>query len=347
MKLFAYKSPLVALLAIAFACQLGGCSKKDEAAAPAAVPAVASAPAAPAGVANADQPATADQQADAMDEKLNAYIKCYNRIDERAHRSISRYQSWVKDMKAGPSGKETLVYGLYQIDGETIGECKQSFAQATALKPGIPLDAAATTYINALDAFNQVVEEAYSYYERGNYKDDKFAKGKALHPQLVAQMTAFQAASEKFSDAIEEVNDKRLDAEMAQLEKEDGRKLPYLRMATMRNAKLLSRLIGNETFPADQAAAKLEAYEKIVDETLNFAKANKGSAPSSWFTFESATEDFRKAAKERVRRIRDKVPYNEGEKMMLKPGSAWMVEGSEEKVSRAYNNLVETSNSLH
>ena len=59
-----------------------------------------------------------------------------------------------------------------------------------------------------------------------------------------------------------------------------------------------------------------------------------------------ALEDYRKASKERVRRIRDKVPYSDGEKMMLKPGSGWMVEGSQEKANTAYNKLVETSNRL-
>lgn len=343
MKFFAHKPTLVALLAIALACQLGGCSKKDATAGSAPA---AGAPAAPGGLANRDKPA-ADPQADAMDEKLNAYIKCYNRADETAHRSINRYKSWVKDMKAGPSGKETLIYGLYEISNNTVGECKQSFSQAAALKPGIPLDAVATAYVNALDALNKVVQEAYPYYERENYKDDKFAKGKALHPQLVAQMSAFMDASEKFSDAIEEVNDQRLATQMAQLEKEDGRKLPYLRMATMREAKLLSRVIAQETFSVEQATAKLDAYEKITDETLNFAESNKGSAPISWSLFKGATEGFRKAAKERVRRIRDKVPYSEGDKMLFRSGSGWMVEGSEEKVSKAYNNLVETSNSLH
>ncbi|MCL1960363.1 MAG: YiiG family protein, partial [Desulfovibrionaceae bacterium] len=58
-------------------------------------------------------------------------------------------------------------------------------------------------------------------------------------------------------------------------------------------------------------------------------------------------EDYRKAAKQRLRRVRDKVPYNEGEKMMLKPGSAWMVEGSAEQLTKAYNELIETSNRLH
>ena len=60
-----------------------------------------------------------------------------------------------------------------------------------------------------------------------------------------------------------------------------------------------------------------------------------------------AAVTYNKAAKQRVRRVRDNVPYNEGEKMMLKPGSAWMVEGSAEQFTKAYNSLVEASNRLN
>ena len=47
---------------------------------------------------------------------------------------------------------------------------------------------------------------------------------------------------------------------------------------------------------------------------------------------------------QRVRRVRDQVPYSTGEQMMLKPGSDWMVEGSPGKTLKAYNELVERSN---
>jgi hypothetical protein len=91
----------------------------------------------------------------------------------------------------------------------------------------------------------------------------------------------------------------------------------------------------------------LAAYESTTDEAMKYGAANKSELPMSWFTLEHAAEDYRKAAKQRLRRVRDKVPYNEGEKMMLKPGSAWMVEGSAEQLTKAYNELIETSNRLH
>ncbi len=135
-----------------------------------------------------------------------------------------------------------------------------------------------------------------------------------------------------------------LDARLAEVEKNQGRKSTYFRMAMMRKAKQLAGTIGEETFDAAKAGEQLASYEKITDEALAYVKANSGDVSAEWSTLASASEEVRKSAKERVRRIRDKVPYNEGEKMMLKPGSAWMVDGSTEKFIKAYNGLVDASN---
>ena len=45
-----------------------------------------------------------------------------------------------------------------------------------------------------------------------------------------------------------------------------------------------------------------------------------------------------------MRRIRDKTPYSQGDKMMLSGGGGWMVEGSPARLLRDYNQLVEAYN---
>ena len=154
---------------------------------------------------------------DDLGSKLNIYVECYNKLDGDAHKSIERYASWVKNMKVGPTGKEQVVYGLYEIDSGDIAECTKQFGEAQALKPQLGLDAVGAEYIKALGDLAQVAGEMYPYYDREDYKDDKFAKAKQLHPKFAAQVDIFQAASQKFSDELETENDKRLEAEMAQL----------------------------------------------------------------------------------------------------------------------------------
>ena len=45
-----------------------------------------------------------------------------------------------------------------------------------------------------------------------------------------------------------------------------------------------------------------------------------------------------------MRRIRDKTPYSQGDKMMMNAGGGWMIEGSPARVLRDYNQLIEAYN---
>ncbi len=66
----------------------------------------------------------------------------------------------------------------------------------------------------------------------------------------------------------------------------------------------------------EKAAALMVSFEKAADATLAYAKAHEGGQPM-WSAFESSIEPFLVAAKKRVRRVRGKKLYNQGERMML------------------------------
>ena len=53
---------------------------------------------------------------------------------------------------------------------------------------------------------------------------------------------------------------------------------------------------------------------------------------------------FLATAKQLMRRIRDHVPYSDGDKMMINAGSGWMIEGSPQKLLRDYNAIVDGYN---
>ena len=165
-----------------------------------------------------------------------------------------------------------------------------------------------------------------------------------MHAPLVASFEAFQKASSAFSDQLDVENDKVLAAKLADVEKTEGKQYTYYRMALMARAKALVNLLGEEKFDVAMAETRLSAYEALADESLAYAKAHKDSRDIHWGFFESSTEQFRQTAKERFRRVRDKVPYNEGDRMIMQTGSGWMVEGSPQKLLKTYNELVDKSN---
>lgn len=67
----------------------------------------------------------------------------------------------------------------------------------------------------------------------------------------------------------------------------------------------------------------------------------KGAEPHAGSSFNRAATATLVPARPLMRRIRDKVPYSTGDKMMLSgQGSGWMVSGSPPRLTRDYNELV-------
>ena len=84
----------------------------------------------------------------------------------------------------------------------------------------------------------------------------------------------------------------------------------------------------------------MNEYEGTV-KSLQQLPADEAKAGS--FILGSA-RSFLTSAKQLMRRIRDKVPYSQGDRMMLNSGGGWMVEGSPHRLLRDYNQLIEDYN---
>ncbi|MFD3372016.1 DUF3829 domain-containing protein, partial [Escherichia coli] len=90
-----------------------------------------------------------DEQA-VFDEKMDVYIKCYNKLQIPVQRSLARYADWLKDFKQGPTGEERTVYGIYGISESNLAECEKGVKSAVALTPALqPIDGVAVSYIDA------------------------------------------------------------------------------------------------------------------------------------------------------------------------------------------------------
>jgi len=154
-------------------------------------------------------PALADSaaaQTPSQTEKINAYVGCINRLSERSYESRKRYFSWAA--QSGPTGKERIIYGTYTIYDTT--DCKKNVEKANALEPrDAALEAAASAYAEAVSKLEPLLKEADDYYKQEDYKDDRMAKGRALHPRLVAAWDAFANADKALRNGVEAINDRR------------------------------------------------------------------------------------------------------------------------------------------
>jgi len=287
-------------------------------------------------------PASAQTSASAQTppivQKLNAYVGCINRLSERAYDSRRRYFDWAA--KTGPTGRERIIYGTYTI--YDTSDCKKNVETANALEPRDEgLEAAASAYAEAVGKLEPLLKEADDYYTQEDYKDDKMAKGKALHPRLVAAWDAFAAADQKLRAGVDAINDKRALERLAEIEAKDGRKTRYHVEAMMIHAK---RVLRAENADKPDLAAITQAigeYEGLV-KAAEQLPADSGPKIGSMFI--SNAKSFLATAKQLMRRMRDKTPYSQGDRMMLNAGSGWMIEGSPPRLMRDYNQLIDSYN---
>jgi hypothetical protein len=258
----------------------------------------------------------------------------------RAPSSRARYFSWVG--KSGPTGKERIIYGTYTIY-DTSG-CVKNVEKANALEPrDAEIEAAATAYAKAVAKLEPLLKEADDYYEQENYKDDKMAKGKALHPMLVAAWDGFAAADQKLRSGVDAINDRRALEKLAEIEKSEGRKTRYYVEALMIDAKRLQRAENADKPDIAEITKAVTDYENTVKATEEVSGTEGNTKLGSLFM--SNAKSLLTTSKQLMRRIRDKTPYSSGDKMMLgNAGSGWMVEGSPPRLLRDYNQLIDSYN---
>ena len=219
-------------------------------------------------------------QTPSVTEKLNAYVGCINRLSARSYNSRARYFSWAD--RKGPTGKERIIYGTYTI--YDTSDCRKNVEKANALEPrDAELEAAASAYAEAVSKLEPLLKEADDYYSQENYKDDKMAKGKALHPRLVAAWDAFAAADRKLRDGVEAINDKRALEKLAEIEQSEGKKARYHVEALMINAKRVLRAQNAAKPDIAEISKALTEYENIVKAAEGVSGADGGAKIGSMF----------------------------------------------------------------
>ena len=289
----------------------------------------------------------AQSEDQALGEKLNGYIRdCLNRYSKSVHSSEERYFSWA-DSKKGPTGKERNIYGVYDISLDPE-QCKSAIAKSNSAPPKKPdIEKLADAYSAALLAVVPVVNDAHKYYERGDYKDDKMAKGKQLHPRLVTAFETFDKADTDLSQLVDQVQEDLDRRELVRIEKEEGKKGHWHTVNTTLLAKPLLHEGAKDVSKINLVGLTQASdnFEKAVDAFETWSNQSKTESGSTSSYLRTA-KDLVIAGKNLVRHIRDKKPYSATEKSWMGTSSGWMVEGSPDALLDKYNKLIDAYNSV-
>ncbi len=291
--------------------------------------------------------ASAEEDKDAeLGNKLGEYINCMNGTSKRVSDSRNRYLSWIKDENVGPTGKERIVYGLYEVNTDS---CYRALDKAKTLKPALPeVEAAADEYKKALTELEPMIKQANRYYEHDDYKDDKMAKGKELHPQLMNAFAKFAQVNKGFEEKVITLNDGVNLRQFQRLEKDASRRFEYLSQKALYDAKAVIKLADiGELKELDQQKfdVAVQTFDKTLAELQQYAGEHKGetSKVSMFSSYASDADEFLKSAKELLRRKRDNKDFN---KEFFSKSSPSMVAGHPAQLIDKYNRMVNSSNSL-
>jgi len=295
-------------------------------------------------------PITADDPETQLIRKVDPLVvKCLNTFSSRVRDSERRYFSWV-DMKTGLTGKERTVYGLYQISGNPK-DCLDAVTKSNALAPKNPsLEGAATEYAAALGAALPIINDAYKYYDRAKHKDDAFAQGKDFHPKLKEAFERFRNADNKLSDEVDKLQDVIDKAKLAKYEHHYGKdSYPFLTRETLMFAKEVVKLGDRpiERLDLSRYEDRVKKLEESTDDLEKFM-TTKGEATSfsAMHTYMEKNQSLVKAAKEQIRRTKEKKPFSAMEARWIQTGSGWMVEGSASKMVKQFNDMIDQYNRL-
>jgi hypothetical protein len=339
------KLVVATILGAASLAALSGCKQIAEARK--AAEAIKAAASAAKGVTAKSPVATTEEDKDGeLGNKLAEYINCMNDTSKRVVDSRNRYLSWIKDEKVGPTGKERVVYGVYEVNTDS---CYQALEKAKTLKPSLPeVESAAVEYKAALTALDPVIKQANRYYQHDDYKDDKMAKGKELHPQLMSAFAKFAQVNKGFEEKVIALNDGVNLRQFQRLEKDPARRFEYLSQKSLYEGKALIKLADvGELKELDQQKfdVAVQSFDKALGELQAYATEHKAEASkvSLFSSYVSDSDEFLKSAKELLRRKRDNKDFN---KEFFSKSSPNMVAGHPAQLIEKYNRMINSSNRL-
>ncbi|MDX3935028.1 YiiG family protein [Stenotrophomonas sp.] len=280
--------------------------------------------------------------------KVNAYIECYNGVEQPIHEGFETYTGWIKDVEAGPTGKEAQPRSPGTVLSHRVEYCGQPLTDALAMTPATPMDASARDYQQAFQALYAKIEQSDGYFSREEFRRDGGEGMRSQHAPLMQAYAAFFKASDALDVALEKNEEDRRAAQLKEIEESEGRSPAYYHLRLVGDGKQLAVAFQDEKPDVAALRTRLADYEALVKE---MQAAGIGKDDPMWgHVLRSADTLIRKAGRG-IERIEQGEPISaEGLAAERKASGSWLTsapEGAQSDILDAYNDLVTTSNRMH
>jgi hypothetical protein len=304
-----------------------------------------------------------DQADEQLQEKLDEYIKCLNSLASSIHQSRHRYLTYIP--RTGPTGRETYA-DLYRLPTGASTNCAAGISRAKAMPPpNAQLENAGSEFSSAASDVDHLIVEMDRYYENKDFRDDKWAKGKLNHPRLMASFNRFSTADKALHDTLDGITKPLAQRTLGRIEREEGKRFRYFRKKVLISARELVEAgdpVGDDDDVDFQLySAAYTTFEKSVDELTSYGGLHKSEltdqrqaanwplADSNYESFVKESNDFKKAAKEFWRCMRDapakaKTPSGKVDIDKLGNCAERSAYKQADEVITQYNEFIKTSN---
>lgn len=278
-------------------------------------------------------------------EKVNAYIACFNAVEQPIHEGFQQYTGWMQDPKAGPTGKEAQVRGPGMVLSHRVELCNAPMLAAVSMAPAdTALDPLARVYQQRFAELYALIEQTDRYYTREDYLRDDHAGMRSQHGPLMQAYTAFFDAGTALDAALEKREDERRAVQLKEIEAAEGRSVAYYQLRIVGDGKQLVTVLTAENPDLAVARTQLAGFHALLKQAQD-EKIGKDDA--MWGHLERAADALARDAGRRVDRLQDNTPLTRGEQLLAQGGGRiGNPQGSAEALLASYNDLVDTSNQL-
>jgi Protein of unknown function (DUF3829) len=298
--------------------------------------------------------ATPDEQ---LQDKIDPYVeRCLNRFSRQVFDAENRYFDWV-DRRKGPTGRERVVYGIYDVNGDPA-DCASAVTTAATTMPSVPaLEAAGPRFSQALAAVVPLIHQTHTYYANvATYRGDGMAQGVLLHPQLVAAFSAFSDAQRGLSEAVSASQDQATEAFLARVRNDPNLVVEYHLKNDQRMARHLARALrtwelrGGQVTGIDAATFVPAVNEYAIGvnnlSTASLQNPRQASAVGGLPLYQARAAAYLRQLQGLSMRIQSGDRFTRPELRLMSLRMGWTVQGSPDAANRAYNELVQSYNAL-
>jgi hypothetical protein len=301
---------------------------------------------------------------DQLLEKLDEYISCLNTLSSPIHQGHHHYLNTVP--KTGPRGTESNP-DVTRLPPGAAAACSAGISRSKVMPPPEPkLESVGTEYSLAASEIDRLITEIDAYFELKMFRDDKWARGKLMHPRLMAAWDRFGKADRALHDTLTGITKPLSQRTLARIDRDDGKKYRYNRKKTLMSARELidARNPVGDDDDIDFAlyTATYTDFEKSLDELIAYGNTHRSDlsnsqlAPSwpmadtNYDEFIRTAGDFKKAAKEFWRCLgaapaSAKTPSGKIDMDKLNRCNGEFAFVSSNEVLKKYNEFIKTSNS--